>query len=128
MMVKIQAFFGVSTEEELSEKIDERERYEVIRLWCRSKFVMREKLTIAYPAIIDTGAYVSLIPKEIWSKSEINILLKSHYVKGLIPKEECKMEVKVGGNHVAASVGLLRKAGFSDERIFGYYFCNLLAE
>ncbi len=162
---------------------------------------MREKLTIAYPAIIDTGAYVSLIPKEIWSKSEINILLKSHYVKGLIPKEECKMEVKVGeicchlvdeeritgeyrfmayfadtnyipiilgfrellskfkiyrlsnkrsvvrremiealahdlgkvsrvrfGNHVAASAGLLRKAGFSDERIFGYYFCNLLAE
>jgi len=71
-MVKIVAFFGVSREEELSEKIHEKERCEVIRLWCRTKFVMKEGLTIAYPAIIDTGAYVSLIGfRELLSKFKI---------------------------------------------------------
>ena len=119
-MVKILAFFGVSMEEELPEKMGEKGRCEVIRLWCRTKFVTKEGLTMNYPAIIDTGAYVSLIPKEIWLKSETNLLLNSHFVRGLVPKEECKMEVKVG----EISCHLVDEERITDEYRFMAYFAD----
>ncbi len=95
-MVRILAFFGVSVDDKLARKIpDNGKRCDVIRLWCRIKFETKEGVTASYPAIVDTGAYVSLIPKKIWSESKITILAQ-HYVRGLIPKPECKMDVEVG--------------------------------
>ena len=94
-MAKILAFFGQAIDEALAEKLGTQKRCEVIRLWCGIKFETDTGLTRSYSAILDTGAHISLIPKRIWSTSKVKILT-DHYVRGLIPKPECEMEVKVG--------------------------------
>ena len=94
-MAKILAFFGKAIDEALAEKLGSEKRCDVIRLWCGIKFETDNGLTATYPAIVDTGAHISLIPKRIWSTSKVKILA-DHYVRGLIPKPECKMGVKVG--------------------------------
>jgi len=119
-MVRILAFFGESVDDELAEKIaEDSKRCDIIRLWCRAKFETEEGLTASYSALIDTGAYVSLIPKKIWSESKRTILTQ-HYVRGLIPKEECRMDVNVG----EISCHLVDKQRMTKKYNFMGYFAN----
>ena len=48
-----------------------------------------------YPALIDTGAHTTIIPKKIWSDLKLT-KIANHYVRGLIPKDECKLDIEVG--------------------------------
>jgi len=45
--------------------------------------------------IIDTGAHTSLLPLSLWQELDVEII-SEHYVRGLVPKRECKIDVKVG--------------------------------
>ena len=46
-------------------------------------------------AIIDTGAYTSLFPLSLWQDLEVKII-SDHFVRGLVPKKQCKIDVKIG--------------------------------
>ncbi len=46
-------------------------------------------------AIIDSGAHTSLIPLSLWQEIDVKII-SDYYVRGLVPKPECKIDVKVG--------------------------------
>lgn len=46
-------------------------------------------------AIIDTGAYTSLFPISLWQDFEVKII-SDHYVRGLVPKKQCKIDVRIG--------------------------------
>lgn len=92
-MVAISAFFDCFVDKELEEKISGRGL--IIRLWCWASFEKEDGWTLPYPALIDTGAHTSMIPKRIWSILPVNKLAE-HYTKGLVPKPECKLDVGVG--------------------------------
>ena len=91
--VAISAFFDCFVDKELEEKISGRGL--IIRLWCWASFEKEDGWTLPYPALIDTGAHTSIIPKRIWSILPVNKLAE-HYTKGLVPKPECKLDVGVG--------------------------------
>lgn len=44
--------------------------------------------------IIDTGAHTSILPRWLWIEIERE-KIADHYVRGLVPKEECIMDVEV---------------------------------
>ena len=93
LLTKISLFFDVFIDKELENKVPA--HAEIIRLWCLVQFRKKKDWTIPYPALIDTGAHTAIIPKKIWSDLSINKIAK-HYVRGLIPKEECKLDIEVG--------------------------------
>lgn len=66
-----------------------------IRLPGRVTFKTHTGLSKPYPAIIDTGAPISLIPSPIW-ESAITKKIKDYKVKGLNPKEECSIPACIG--------------------------------
>jgi len=45
--------------------------------------------------IFDTGAHTSLIPKDWWKGTEIDILGK-HKLQGLISRKKCELSVQIG--------------------------------
>ena len=92
-MVVISAFFDCFIDKELEDKIVGRGL--IIRLWCWTSFKKEKGWTLPYPALIDTGAHTSLIPKRIWYDLPVNKLAE-HYTGGLVPKPECKLDVDVG--------------------------------
>jgi predicted aspartyl protease len=92
-MVAISAFFDCFVDKELEEKITGKGL--IIRLWCWASFEKEDGWTLPYPALIDTGAHTSIIPKRIWSTLPVNKLAE-HYTKGLVPNPECKLDVGVG--------------------------------
>jgi hypothetical protein len=92
-MVAISAFFDCFVDKELEEKISGKGL--IIRLWCWASFEKEDGWTLPYPALIDTGAHTSIIPKRIWSILPVNKLAE-HYTKGLVPNTECKLDVGVG--------------------------------
>jgi hypothetical protein len=51
--------------------------------------------TEAEYAILNTGAHTSLLPLSLWEELDVQIIA-DYFVRGLVPKEECKVEVKVG--------------------------------
>jgi hypothetical protein len=97
-MARITCFFATTIDHELDRKLSAlgmSNRAGVLRLLCRIAFKTTTGWTKPFPAIIDTGAHTSLIPLNIWSLTDAQILA-DHYVKGLVPKPECKIDVKVG--------------------------------
>lgn len=78
---------------ELSEKIPDYEG--LLRLVCRARFRTANGFTEARHSIVDTGAHTSIIPLSLWKRLDIK-LMAEHYVRGLVPKKECFMDVKVG--------------------------------
>ncbi len=67
----------------------------LIRVVCDIRFRTPTEWTDAREAIIDTGAHTTLIPESLWKKLDVQILA-DYFVRGLVPMEECKIEVKVG--------------------------------
>lgn len=90
MSTKIDLYFKKFKVEELS-----RFNIYVIRLFCRVAFKTKDGFTGPYPAIVDTGAPVSLIPYRLWSRSDTEIL-GNYTIKGIVPKKECFLSVKIG--------------------------------
>jgi hypothetical protein len=49
------------------------------------------------PAIIDTGAYISMIPSRIWKTCKKKIVAENYLpARGIVKKQECQMPVKLG--------------------------------
>ncbi len=67
----------------------------LLRIICWIQFKKAEGWTKLFPAIVDTGAHTSLIPLSLWQGLKTEII-SDHYVRGLVPKPECKIDVKVG--------------------------------
>lgn len=95
---RIDAFFVTGVDKELDKKLSAKgheNRGRAIRIYCQIIFKTRSGWSKPLPALIDTGAHTSLIPFDIWSACVTEILV-DHYVRGLAPKKECKVDVKVG--------------------------------
>lgn len=59
------------------------------------RFKTPDDWTEARYAIVDTGAHTSLLPLSLWKELDVRILA-DHFVRGLVPREECKIDVRVG--------------------------------
>lgn len=49
---------------------------------------------MARAAIVNTGAHTSVLPFTVWREADV-MILGDHSVRGLVPREECVLEVKV---------------------------------
>ncbi|KPV62161.1 MAG: hypothetical protein AOA65_2053 [Candidatus Bathyarchaeota archaeon BA1] len=67
----------------------------LLRLVCFAKFKTKNGWSGARDAIIDTGAHTSILPLSVWEPLDAQIL-GDYFVRGLVPKKECVLEVKVG--------------------------------
>ena len=90
-MAKINGFFETFLDKELYEKLHGRSK--VIRVHCMVRFKETGGFSKPFPAIIDTGAHTSLLPKRIWESSSHNIL-GNHHIAGLVPG--AKLDVNIG--------------------------------
>ena len=67
-----------------------------IRLKCGVQFKRKENdWTKLILGILDTGAPISVIPYDLWYDLDRNVL-GDYEMRGIIPKEECKVSVDVG--------------------------------
>ena len=67
-----------------------------MRLECDVAFrTVNDEIEVYDAAIIDTGAFISLIPRSIWKNVEHEEIAR-HSVKGIVPKKECSIDVIIG--------------------------------
>ena len=91
-MAYIKLYFETIYDPELQKKVKD---IEIVRLKCLVIFKRIDDIIEYRDAIIDTGAYISLIPESIWKYLTREELTK-HKVKGLSIKPECAIPVKIG--------------------------------
>jgi len=62
-----------------------------------STIVLKTKSGWSKPrfAIIDTGAHTSIFPLTVWEEADVEVI-GDYNVRGLVPKEECVLPVKIG--------------------------------
>ncbi|MEW6482019.1 MAG: hypothetical protein AB1397_03310 [bacterium] len=70
------------------------ELHKGIRLLAVIQFRTSQGWSSPESAIVDTGAPISLIPHKIWRKC-INKVIGETELRGVIPKKECAMSVRV---------------------------------
>ena len=92
-MAKVKLFFDTFQYEELNRKV--KENFEIIRLRCSVQFKDENTWSETYDAIIDTGAYCSLIPLSIWENLQFEKIAE-YKIKGIQTKEECSIPVIIG--------------------------------
>lgn len=109
MSSEIKLRFHTFRELKVEDKI--KDRVEMIRLFCDVKFRTRDGWSTSYSAIVDTGAPISVIPFQIWTDSEAQ-LITDHKIRGVVPKEECTLPVLVG----RVNCILVDRENFSKER------------
>lgn len=91
-MARVKLYFETIYDPEIQKKI---ENIEIIRLKSLVIFKRIDEIIEYRDAIIDTGAYISLIPESIWKYLKRKELTK-HKVKGLSIKPECAISVIIG--------------------------------
>jgi hypothetical protein len=58
---------------------------------CRMAFRTPDGFTDPYPAIVDTGASISLIPLQIWKGWSIEAeAIRDSTIRGVVPLKECQ--------------------------------------
>ena len=106
-----------------------------IRLMCRMSFQTQTGFTDPYPAIVDTGAPISLIPLQIWRRRGIEAeAIRDSTIRGVVPLEECQLavtlaEVKckvVGAQHESDILSVKAHLASSDAVPLILGFKNLL--
>ena len=88
----INLFFETLKSRELETKV---KGIEIVRLRCYVQFEKRAGGIGIHDAIVDTGAFISLIPFSIWKEVEVD-RVADHRVGGLIPNPECSIPVIIG--------------------------------
>lgn len=63
-----------------------------VRLFSDVIFKGKEEFTEPYPAIMDTGAPISLVPVQIWKECEVQMIRDSE-IRGVVPRRECFLPV-----------------------------------
>lgn len=92
MSIKINLQFKDIAEPELQKKVPD---VFITRLISAVRFKKEKGYTDIYPAIVDTGAPLSLIPYGIWSECSV-IKIAEHKIKGINSKDECAIPVFIG--------------------------------
>ncbi|MEW6609275.1 MAG: hypothetical protein AB1414_17835 [bacterium] len=116
MSIKISLYFKRYLNLDLIEK---GVKIEMIRLIGGVRFRARDGWTELSPAIVDTGAPVSTLPKRIWSECQVHKLAE-YELRGVVPRKECFLPVVVGEigcvlvDEEAVSNELLIKAYLAD--------------
>lgn len=90
--MRVKLFFRTLRDSALEQKV---KGLEIVRLKALVQFKTPEGWSDIYEAIVDTGAPISLIPKSIWKESEF-IQIADHEVRGIVPKPECTIPMKIG--------------------------------
>lgn len=67
----------------------------LLRLLCDLRFPSGTGLSDPYPAIVDTGAPTSMIPRSLWGRTPVR-RLKSFSLQGLVARKECAVSVAAG--------------------------------
>jgi len=67
-----------------------------IRLIGRVEFEMEAGWSEPHLAILDTGAPMCLLPLDRWQECKIELLTEGYPLRGVVPKEECILPVKIG--------------------------------
>lgn len=67
-----------------------------IRISCDIKFPPHPKYSIPVPAIIDTGAPMSVIPSPIWAECFTKIIDEDSFLSGIVPGAHHIMRTKIG--------------------------------
>ena len=89
----IKLYFEIHEDEELSKKVKD---IEVLRIECDVAFkTVDGEIKIYDAAIVDTGAFISLIPRSI-RENVCHEKIARHTVKGIVPKKECSIDVIIG--------------------------------
>ncbi|RLG25866.1 hypothetical protein DRN76_02165 [Methanosarcinales archaeon] len=88
----------------------------LLRVMAKVRFKTPFGYTKPYDAVVDTGAHTSLLPLEIWQDLETKILA-DYEVRGVAPKPECKVDVKVSKIKCVVFDELGNQKGFE---IFAY--------
>ena len=92
MSTRVNLFFREFYSEEMEKCIS---GYKLIRLLGRITLKTSTGFTTPRRAIIDTGAHISVLPLSIWRLLDLEIIGSSK-LRGIIPKEECEVDVSVG--------------------------------
>ena len=94
MSIKIQLTIKKMEDPILSGKIND--HGELIRVFGLIKLKQRDgSWSKSYPAMIDTGAPISVIPLSRWIQSDVKILT-DHEMRGIVEKPDCSTHVSVG--------------------------------
>jgi len=91
-MSMVKLFFETLKSRELEAKAG---GIEIVRLRCYVQFEKTSGDVSIHDALIDTGAFISLIPFSIWKDADVK-RLGSHSVGGIISKQECVIPVIIG--------------------------------
>ncbi len=92
-MARIRLYFEVSEDKTLNEKFGA--ICEIVRLKTSVQFKTVNGFSEAYDGVIDTGAYISLIPKSIW-QAALYEKISEYTVKGIQKRDECSIPVITG--------------------------------
>ncbi|MFQ6063386.1 MAG: hypothetical protein ACE5J9_09480 [Methanosarcinales archaeon] len=93
MSTKVKLYFYEKINQELDYKIPQ--NGSIIKLTAGICFKTKNDWTDPYFGIVDTGAHISVIPRRIWSKSEVKVFAE-HSMRGVVPLKECTVPVLVG--------------------------------
>ncbi len=88
----IKLYFESKKDPELEKKVN---GIDILRLKCNVLFREKSSKIRIRDGIVDTGAFVSLIPFSIWENVEHEEIAR-HCVKGIVPRKECSIEVIIG--------------------------------
>ncbi|MBI4919045.1 hypothetical protein HY837_03885 [archaeon] len=91
-MVKLNLFFDTFRDKTLDEKIGD---FRIIRLKASVRFRTEKGFSQVFRAIIDTGAYVSVLPLTVW-RSALHEKYSRHKMFGMSNKEQCSIDVSIG--------------------------------
>ena len=127
----VNLFFETLRSRELEAKV---EGIDIVRLRCYVQFETRTGEIDIQAAIVDTGAFISLIPFSIWKDVEVD-RFADHRVGGLIPKPECEIPVIIGKiglrlvdkEHQTEKIDVYAYLALTDEIPLILGFKNLLA-
>jgi hypothetical protein len=67
-----------------------------IRLLGRVEFETEAGWSKPHLTILDTGAPMCLLPLDRWQECRIELLAEDYPLRGVVPKKECTLPVKVG--------------------------------
>lgn len=100
---KIKLFIEQGYDPFLESKI---KNYLITRLFCLVKFKMKNgEWSKAYPALVDTGAYTSVIPASKWKDFKLETIT-THEMRGIVAKKECYVPVIIGKVKISITDGI----------------------
>lgn len=96
--MRVKITIGREIDEEINEIMPDFGDSIRLRTWV--KFRMRDdNWSKTVCAIMDTGAPISVLPYDLWRRLKLGILATGYSMRGIVPREECKLPVDIGEVH-----------------------------